>query len=75
MSALLSGSKDLITCPRCRVNCGNCHGWPPQRTWPRCLGRRKDSSQRIPIVLPAYQIRLSLYSLSIHIYDSLNLIV
>src|SRR6267378_2046791 len=76
MSALLSGSKDLTTCPVAGLTVAIAMVGLPNATWPRCLGRSEVFESKNPqLVLPTYQIQLSLYSLCIHIYDSLNLIV
>src|SRR6266852_739792 len=68
--------KRLDHLPRCRVDCGDRHGWPPQRYLAQMIGPfgriRLEESQ---LVLPTYQIGPFLYTPSIDIYDSSNLIV
>ena len=76
MAAALSGSNDLITCPVAGLIVAIAMVGLPNPTWPRCLGRSEGFVTENPNW--SYQHTKSppsLYSPSIDIHDSLNLIV
>src|SRR5258708_40015377 len=76
MAAALSGSNDLITCPVAGLIVAIAMVGLPNATWPKCLGRSEGFVTENPNW--SYQHTKSppsLYSPSIDIHDSLNLIV